>query len=764
MLCRVAYCALILFLGSVTSVEAQAPGDAAAPATAESPLAAEDNAENALEEDGDRRSRSAVETITIIGSPSAAENIGGSAQVIDEKKLEEKEYDDIHRILREVPGVYVREEDGFGLRPNIGIRGASSDRSAKITLMEDGILFGPAPYSAPAAYYFPLTTRMVAVDVIKGPGSIQYGPNTVGGALNLVTRPIPESFEAAGDVSVGQYQTTKVHAWSGKHWGQFGLLLEGVRLQTNGFKDLDGGGNTGFDRNEVMLKSDYRWRLLGADMLSEAKIGYSDELSNETYLGLSDGDFDHDPYRRYAASQRDKMTWDRWQFQFSNSAIISRDLSFRLTGYRHNFSRTWRKLNSFQNGAPTLRDIFADPTGVNAVFLSVLRGDSDSSSPLETLLVGKNARDFVSQGTQLVGNWYTATGPLYHAVEGGLRLHYDEIIRNHTEDPYRMENARMVRGAGPRRTVLDNTGQAFAVATYLRDEIMWGPLTVTPGLRLESIFTYYTDRLPTHVGQPSDSNNDTQVVPIPGIGGVYSFNEELSMLAGVHRGFSPVAPGQSDSVDPEDSINFEAGLRYAGEYVSGVAIGFYNDYENLLATCRQGTGCDPNQVDEQFNAGGVDVYGLEFLADSEPYLGWEVTAPLSLSYTFTQSEFRHSFTSASAVFGDVEKGDELPYVPENVFTLSLGLRRGRIGTTATLSYIGEMRDVAGKGHIPGNERIDSYFVGDVMMYWDFSDSGRIYLGIDNFADDAYMVSRRPFGARPGKPLFVQGGIKYHFGG
>ena len=68
---------------------------------------------------------------------------------------------------------------------DIGLRGANPDRSAKLTLMEDGVLMGPAPYSAPAAYYFPLTTRMTAVEVFKGPASIRYGPNTIGGAINL---------------------------------------------------------------------------------------------------------------------------------------------------------------------------------------------------------------------------------------------------------------------------------------------------------------------------------------------------------------------------------------------------------------------------------------------------------------------------------------------------------------------------------------------------------------------------------------------------
>src|SRR5690606_5446152 len=50
---------------------------------------------------------------------------GGSAHVIEEDLLENLEQDDPHTMLLMVPGVYVRNEDAYGLRPNIGIRGAS---------------------------------------------------------------------------------------------------------------------------------------------------------------------------------------------------------------------------------------------------------------------------------------------------------------------------------------------------------------------------------------------------------------------------------------------------------------------------------------------------------------------------------------------------------------------------------------------------------------------------------------------------------------
>lgn len=733
----------------------QAQPDEAAPAAASEPSGAETASVK----------RGPVEMITIFGQADDLSDIGGSAHIIDEEKLETLEYDDIHRVLREVPGVYVREEDGFGLRPNIGIRGASSERSAKVTLMEDGILFAPAPYSAPAAYYFPLVTRMVGVEVFKGPASIEYGPHTVGGAINLVTRAIPDEPTAAIDLAYGQFDSFKIHSWAGGRWNGFGLLLEGVRLGSDGFKDLDGGGNTGFERDEIMLKGDYLWPWVSdLELVTEAKIGWSDELSHETYLGISDDDFADTPYRRYPASQLGRMEWDRWQFQLSQFVGVSDDLRFQVTAYRNQLDRAWRKLNRFEVGAPSLNDIFRNPTGINAVYLSVLRGDSDSAGPLETLLIGTNDRQFVSQGIQLVGNWDRSTGPLDHYVEGGVRLHYDEIDRDHTEDPYDMRSANLVRTDAPRRQIVDSLGEAVAVAVYLRDEIEWGRLIVTPGLRFESIFTDYKDRLPEMDGLPAETDDDNQNIVIPGISAVYSLTDEFSLLGGVHRGFSPVAPGQSSSADPEDSINYEAGLRYLGGYFNTFAIGFFNDYDNLLATCRQGTGCEPEDIDRQFNAGDVDVWGLELTADSEPELGWLIYAPMSITYTLTQSEFGSTFSSASAIFGEVEKGDELPYVPEHQVNVSLGLRRDPFGVTTSITYVGEQRDVAGQGSIPANEKIDDFVYADLAVYWDFSAQGRLYLGIDNFTDEAYIVSRRPFGARPGMPFQVMGGIKYQLGG
>ena len=115
-----------------------------------------------------------IEEVVVIGSRDDVQKIAGSGGLIEEEQLDRMDYTDLNQILSSIPGVYFREEDGYGLRPNIGIRGATTDRSQKITMMEDGILIGPAPYSAPAAYYVPNVARHSSIEVLKGPASIKY--------------------------------------------------------------------------------------------------------------------------------------------------------------------------------------------------------------------------------------------------------------------------------------------------------------------------------------------------------------------------------------------------------------------------------------------------------------------------------------------------------------------------------------------------------------------------------------------------------------
>ena len=322
----------------------------------------------------------------------------GSVAVIDDELLERQEFNDIHRILTYAPGVNFQEEDGFGLRPNIGFRGSGVERSGNITLLEDGVLIAPAPYSAPSAYYFPTAGRIERVEIRKGSSSIRQGPYTNGGTLNLVSTSIPDDFLAA-DVTAfgGNNDTFQGHANVGGEVGNFGWLVETFQNETAGFKDLPNGGDTGFELNDYLGK--FRWQSSpDANMFQrvEFKIGRTEQEANETYLGLTASDFNGGAFERYAASAEDRIVSDHDQYQVRYFIQPNELFDVTATAYRNEFFRNWRKLE--RAGGTSVATILANPDDF-AAELGWLRGDIDS--PDGALDVRNNRRDYVSQGVDV---------------------------------------------------------------------------------------------------------------------------------------------------------------------------------------------------------------------------------------------------------------------------------------------------------------------------------------------------------------------------
>lgn len=710
-----------------------------------------------------------LDRVSVFGSRLDTKRIAGSAHLIDEEFLERWEHDDVQRAIRSVPGVYVRDEDGFGLRPNIGMRGAFSDRSSKITLMEDGVLLKPAPYAAPAAYYFPLMTRIRELEVFKGPAAVVAGPNTIGGAINLKTREVPIGTIGELDIAGGNTSYLKLHGVAGTGTETWGVLFEGVHLTSAGFKDLPSNANTGFARNDLMFKARLNTKA-SAELQHrlDLKLGWGSEVSDETYLGLTDADFAADPYQRYAASELDRMDWDRGQIELAYTTG-QEQWSLRIQGYYHPFARVWNRLDGFNNPArPTLNEVLRSSDPASLALQEVLRGEADSVVVGDaTLDTTRNARTYGSQGVQLGFDADVSTGPVAHLIEAGARFHHDWIEREHTLEEYEVFRGRMIPVAGTNsvpggnpRLRTDNYDSAFAGAFYLKDTISWQRLTVSPGVRAELISTRREDRIAGTDQQQFDA------IALPGVGALYEIIPGFSALAGVHRGFSPVAPGQDEEVNPETSWNWEAGLRFDREGLLLETIGFFNDYENIVANCTFSTGC-PSDAGEQDSLGSASVYGVEANARLSAPGPFGFRYELSANYTYTRAEFDTEITgSLNARFDGALPGDTIPDIPEHMgafyATVSSGDR-----WAVSIGGFGQSRmiDEAEKGRELGDEFFtDAFFVFDATAHYRPTSWLELYAGGQNLFDADYIASRRPFGARPGRPLFAYVGLKLTYDG
>lgn len=719
----------------------------------------------------------ALERIVVTAQRVDVASIGGSVAFLDAELLEKHSYGDVNRVLRLVPGLNLVEEEGFGIRPSIGIRGSGTDRNTKIAVMEDGVLIAPAPYAAPAAYYFPRMTRMTGVEVSKGPAAIKYGPQTVAGALGLFSAPIPD--DPAGGVGGklellgGNYGTFRGHALVGGYVEtgrayDVGLSFETLQERSDGFKDLDSGGDTGYEIQDYVAKVALRSNAAASvEQSLELKLQYSDESSDETYVGLTLDDFRADPYRRYRGSQLDEMNVEHWTYQATHRIDFSEQVDLTTVAYYTRTERAWYKLNDVRNAADTgftsLGAILENPA-LYATEYAAIVGEPGTSSAVGALRVRNNNREYYAQGIQTVLGYAFEAGGAAHEVELSARHHEDEEDRFQNDDRYQMVDGAMVlTSAGAPGTQDNRIGEAQAWAFYVRDTIRWGAWSLTPGVRYESIDltrTNYGTADPDRNGPPTVVRNSVDVF-LPGMGATYELNGDWQLVAGVHRGFVNPAPG-SDA-DAEESWNYEAGFRFGRNAASLEAMAFLVDYENLVGTCTASTGGSCT-IGDQFDGGKARVHGVEVVAAWDPgeAFGSRWSFPLSAVYTWMTGEFLSSFQSGFEEWGNVQDGDEMPLMPEHQLTLNAGIEAERWRSYLTLNYVDETRSEAGSGPIPAIERIDRRTLVDVSGEFDVTRRAALFASVKNLTDEDYNVAWRPAGARPGMPRSWLAGVRFEF--
>lgn len=710
--------------------------------------------------DADARAADAarLDRLSVVGSAEQAAELAGSASFLDAEALGTFGFTDIHRVLRQVTGVYLVDEEGYGVRPNIGIRGSGTDRNSRITVMEDGLLIAPAPYAAPAAYYFPATARMSAMEIRKGSSTVKAGPRTTGGAVNLVSTPIPRA-DLAGlaDLAIGRDATLLGHGWMGGGSDTAGWLLETVQQQTDGFKDLDGGGDTGYRLHDYLFKG----RLNSAPDAAlyqelELKAVKGSNDGNETYLGLTLDDFRATPYRRYAGSQVDRIETAHEQLSLRHRIEFSERIDLTTALYRHTFSRAWYKLQDVTGTG--LSTILANPAA-QAERLAWLRG---ATSPVDALRVRNNNRGYESEGLQTVLAWRAGSGDVEHAFEAGLRWHRDEEDRFQQDDRYQMLDGRMVlTSAGLPGSQENRVVRARALSFYLQDEIRVDDWVLTPGLRYERIDL---ERFDYALGPDGRDAGPTRRIAsqvsqlLPGLGVTRLLSDGATAFVSVHKGFNPPAPGAT--AQAEESVNVEAGLRWAWDRASAELVGFHNRYSNLVGTCTASTGGNCN-LGDQFDGGAARVEGVEASARWALAVG-DTAVPLQLGYTWTRAEFRSSFVSSFEEWGTVNAGDALPYLPEHALSARVGVERARWDAHLGATWLDAMRTRAGRGTPPPTQRTDSAWVFDLAARYTLNDRAELYARIENLTGRDTLVSWRPAGARPGRERSALLGLRVRF--
>ena len=703
----------------------------------------------------------------------------GSGMSLGPEDIRRHSYADVNRILKKVPGVYLREEDGYGLFPNISLRGVDSTRSAKVTVMEDGILTAPAPYSAPSAYYSPIAARMSGFEVIKGSSQVIYGPHTTGGAINYISTPIPYEETFYFKQLFGDNSEVRSHIYWGDTYefdaGDLGVLLEYYRRTNSGYRNIQNSGrNSGLNQSEALMK--LRWTPNSKYyQYFEFKAAYFDTKANESYLGLSEEDFSRDAYDRYWASQWDQFNSNSTKISLRHYIEFSEKTNLRSTLYYQKFHRNWYKLQDVRqvNGVNlasadrSLSRVLANPTN-----LGVLQGNTPG-----TFRVRANNRDYELYGFESVVNHEFELGSTSHELTAGARIHFDRIRRFQFNDTYTADGnfgiTSISRGAPGGAG--DRYQGTWALALFVQDQIALNDrLTVTPGVRFEQLWFDHTRYDGGRTGD--DFRNKTRLNAwAPGVGFTYrlgDLSEEAAqyvLFGGVHRGFSTPTPrghSSSSNIQTEYSMNYELGLRYlsANKAISAEAALFYTKFEDLIVFENIATGGSDR------NVGSVETWGLELSAsmDLGALMGWSFNNPWYASATYTSAELasNDNSTDQESIFSGGQSGNEVPYIPQYQLAIGTGIECGKFAAYLDMNYVDEVFSTAANNSTVTTDArdgtADSHITVDFSVQYALTKNFTIQANVHNLFNEEYVAGRHPHGPRAGKPRTLTAGFELKF--
>lgn len=706
----------------------------------------------------------------VLAEPETTSRSVGSGTSLSATALFASHVANVNEVLRKVPGVYVRDEEGLGIRPNIGIRGMNPFRSTKVLFLEDGLPLNFAPYGDNDIYYHPPVERYDRIEVMKGAELTQYGPQTLGGAVNYITPAPPGKMGGYASFTGGTRDYLFGHLRYGGTAEKLGLVdsvggvLDYIHKEGNGARD-----NTFAKIDDANLKSIID---INARHSLTWRGDFYQENSQSTF-GLTEAEY-RNFGARYNPFKNDEFATSRWATSATHDYQMNEKVKFSTHFYWSEFNRDWWRQMNQLNPQPSDSDC---GTAFRDARLNGQAIDVDSCNFTRGRL-----RNYETWGVAPTVHAEYTLGSINNTLDAGFRAHFESQYRQ-TQDG----NSAVARTG---KVVENNRRYAQAYSGFIQNRLSLGDWSMTPGVRVESVDYQRLNLLP---GQQAKGQS-ALIQPLPSFALNYDASKQASLFFGVHRGFAP--PRVEDSVyntgnpveiGPELSWNYEVGIR--GKPLTGLKTDltyFRNDYQTLTVLGTVG-GNDTPVAQGQALFQGIE---LMVRADAAELFNWTHNPYIQLAYTWlptaeTTSAF-HCLPLANGsmstdcpnglVYGS-KAGNRSPYAPENLLTASVGYSHpsGFDAHFETVLVTDQYSDFLNldtaaehpKGANSVEARSGQYGKIPAYVVVNLAGTYKVYKGLDmyvsvkNLFDNTYIVDRVR-GILPGSPRLVQAGFKYEF--
>jgi len=692
-----------------------------------------------------------VPQLTIIASRNQLfTKIPGSADFVSQSELKLLNPINGNEAFRRISGVHVVEEEGLGLRANIGIRGLDPDRSRNVLILEDGVPIALNPYGEPDAYYTPAIERMAGVEVLKGSGQILYGPRTIGGVINYITANPPEEETLSLKLRGGENGYFSGLLGYGNTFGNTGVQFNLLR------KQVDGLGVSTFNINDFTGKVNFQ--MSDRSQLG-LKFGLYSETSNSTYVGITQVMYDQGGNDFTNVAPDDRLNINRNSISLTHSYRVSDRLNLQTMAYAYSTTRNWRRQDfSYSPTASNLSDVVWGDNSIPGGAIYMRNG------------TGNRNRQFEVAGFEQRINLEYNLGSIKNELTAGYRYIYEKGYEQ------RVNGSFPTAESGDLITDEDRTGNA--ISTFVQNKFkLSSKFSIDAGLRAE-FYDFerhvFRNRFNGEVRDTSIVNGTSVSQIIPGLGFNYQVNRDINLFGGVHRGFAPprvkdaiTAAGVVQQLDAELSWNYELGIRTAvtkGLYAEVTA--FYLDFSNQIIPVSESAGGTGSGL---VNGGETIHEGIELgLSFDLSELGEvQYNVKLDVSATFLNAIFAADRFQTIGIESVNLSGNQTPYAPKMLLSSALAIE-SPFGLTARLTntFIGEQfTDPLNTLSPSANGRdgkLDSYLLTDFQLIYAFPkvENLSVSMSVKNLTNDRYISSRRPQGIRVGLPRFISFGVDW----
>ena len=170
--------------------------------------------------------------VTATRAPLTLDEIPSAIAVLDKDAIDRAQDIGVTELLLRTPGISMSRNGGYGTATSLRIRGAESDHSVVVI---DGVKLND-PSSTGGGFNFTnlLVGDIARIEVLRGPQSILWGSQAIGGVVNIVTASPEKAIEGSFDIEAGSRQTVSARAAVGGKTGPLSWRIGGQRFTTDG--------------------------------------------------------------------------------------------------------------------------------------------------------------------------------------------------------------------------------------------------------------------------------------------------------------------------------------------------------------------------------------------------------------------------------------------------------------------------------------------------------------------------------------------------